>query len=246
MLQDKIALVTGASSGIGAATARALARGGANVIVNHLADTECANTLVDDIIRAGRRAVAYECDVTDSAAVREMIEKLSEDFGEIDILINNAGVSDDSPIWRMTEEQWDKTIAVNLKGCFNTINALAPRLRERKRGCIVNVASINGLRGKFGLANYSASKAGVIGLTKTIARELGKYQVNVNAVAPGFVLTEMTSGVSDEIKERAVAETALGHLGAPEDIANVIVFLCSDSARHITGEVIRVDGGQLA
>jgi len=244
VLKNKVALVTGASSGIGAAIALALAEGGAHVIVNHLQSGAEAGALVGRVEELGRKALAIDCDVSKHGAVSEMVKLAVEEFGRLDILVNCAGVTHDAVVWKMSESDWDAVIDVNLKGCFNLINAVAPHMREQKFGKIVNISSINGLRGKFGQANYAASKAGIIGLTKSVARELGKYQINVNAVAPGMILTEMMANLPEEIKQKALAETALCRLGEPRDVAEVVVFLCSDPARQITGEVIKVDGGQ--
>jgi len=167
-----------------------------------------------------------------------------ESLGRLDLLINNAGINKDGVVWKMTEAQWDAVIDVNLKGCFNFIRAVAPIFKEQKSGKIVNITSINGMRGKFGQANYAASKAGIIGLTKTVARELGKFNVNVNAIAPGMVETEMMRVLPQDVKDKSISETVLERVAQPEDIAHVVTFLCSDYARHITGEVIKVDGGQ--
>jgi 3-oxoacyl-[acyl-carrier protein] reductase len=158
--------------------------------------------------------------------------------------VNNAGISKDGVLWKMDESQWDSVINTNLKGCFNYLRAVSPIFREQKFGKIVNVSSINGMRGKFGLANYAASKAGIIGLTKVAAKELGKYNVNVNAVAPGMIATDLTASISEEAKQQSLSEIVLGHFGKPEDVADLIAFLVSDKAKHITGEVIKVDGGQ--
>ncbi len=245
-LNGQVALVTGASRGIGAATALCLAQRGSDVALNHFNDKSSAEEVATRIRRLGRKVEAFDCDVSDHKLVAIMAKDVIEVFGQVNLLVNNAGISRDSVVWNMSEEQWDQVIDVNLKGCFNTVNALAPHFRERRSGKIVNVSSINAMKGRFGLANYAASKAGMIGLTRALARELGKYNININAVAPGLVLTDLTAGLSDDAKSSSLAETALGRLGEPADIANVIVFLCSDEARHITGEVIRVDGGQLA
>jgi 3-oxoacyl-[acyl-carrier protein] reductase len=158
--------------------------------------------------------------------------------------VNNAGINWDGVIWKMTEEQWDSVLDINLKGYFNYIRAVSPIFREQKSGKIINVTSINGLRGKFGQSNYSASKAGIIGLTKAVARELGKYSVNVNAVAPGLIETDMMKNAEASVREAAMADIVIGRIGQPEEVANVVAFLCTDLARHITGEVIKVDGGQ--
>lgn len=244
-LNGQVALVTGASRGIGAATALCLAQRGSDVALNHFNDKSSAEEVATRIRGLGRKVEAFDYDVSDHKLVAIMAKEVIEAFGQVNILINNAGISRDSVVWNMSEEQWDQVIDVNLKGCFNTVNALAPHFRERRSGKIVNVSSINALKGRFGLVNYAASKAGMIGLTRVLARELGKYNINVNAVAPGLVLTDLTAGLSDDAESSSLAETALGRLGEPADIANVIAFLCSDEARHITGEVIRVDGGQL-
>lgn len=246
-LVGRIALITGASRGIGAAAALSLAKSGADIALNHLNDKQAADEIASAVTALGRKAIAFDCDVSNFENVAQMVTEVQQSFGGLDILINNAGITADSPVWKMSEEQWDKVLDVNLKGCFNTIRAVSPILRdnkEKKYGRIVNVSSINGLRGKFGLANYAASKAGIIGLTNSVARELGKYQVTVNAVAPGFILTDLMSSLPEEIKAAALNETALKKLGEPADIASAISFLCSDGARHITGSVIKVDGGQ--
>jgi len=177
-------------------------------------------------------------------AVQNLVNEVIQEFDHLDILINNAGMNWDGVVWKMTEEQWDKVIDVDLKGTFNFIRAVAPLLREQKSGKIINITSINGLRGKFGQSNYSAAKAGTIGLTKTVAREMGKYNVNVNSVAPGMILTDMFKDLPEEFKQKAADETVFNRLGYPEDVAHVVTFLASDKSRHITGEVIKVDGGQ--
>ncbi|MEK6575706.1 MAG: SDR family oxidoreductase, partial [Chloroflexota bacterium] len=167
-----------------------------------------------------------------------------EKFGRLDILVNNAGANRDGVVWKMTEAQWDEVLDTNLKGYFNYIRAVAPIFKEQASGKIINISSINGLRGKFGQSNYSAAKAGIIGLTKSVARELCKFNVHVNAVAPGLIETDMMKDAPQDVKDKALAEIVLGRLGAPEEVAHVVTFLCSDMARHITGEVIKVDGGQ--
>lgn len=232
--KNKVIVITGGSGGLGLATAAAFAACGASVV---LVDLKQPDALPD-----GYRF--FTVDVSDFENVGKCIAKILAETGKIDCLINNAGISRDATVWRMTEAQWDEVLDVNLKGAFNFIHHVAPHFREKNAGKIVSVSSINGLRGKFGLANYAASKAGLIGLTKTIAKELGRHNVNVNAVAPGYVLTPLTGSLPEKIIESARAETVFDRLGEPKDVANAILFLCSDLSRHITGEVIKVDGGQ--
>lgn len=246
-LSGRVALVTGGSLGIGRATVLALAREGADVAFTYLGTRHQAGEprlVVDDVKQLGRRALAMESDASSYAEAMRVVDDVCEEFGRIDILVNNAGINRDGVLWKMTEEQWDAVIDVNLKGCFNYLRAVSPKFRGQKSGTIVNVSSINGMRGKFGQANYAASKAGIIGLTKSAARELGPSNVTVNAVAPGFVETDMTLTLPENVRRQALQETALGRFARPEDVADVIVFLASGQARHITGEIVRVDGGQ--
>lgn len=243
-LKGKTAIVTGSSMGIGSATALYLARCGANIAINYRTHDTEAKALASRIEKHGSKVIVIQCDVSLFEQADKMVADVIAEFGQLDILVNNAGINRDGVIWKMTEQMWDSVLDTDLKGYFNFIRAAAPNFREHKSGKIVNVTSINGLRGKFGQANYSAAKAGIIGLTKAVARELGKYSVNVNAVAPGMILTDMMADLPDDIKQKAVDETVLGRLGAPEEVASVIAFLCSDEASHITGEVIKIDGGQ--
>ena len=243
-LTGKAAIVTGSSLGIGSATALYLAKCGADVAVNYRKHADEANALADQIRAEGRKALAIKCDVSNHDEVGKMVEQVLAEFGHLDILVNNAGVNWDGVIWKMTEEMWDTVLDTDLKGYFSFIRAVAPHFRGQKSGRIVNVTSINGLRGKFGQANYSAAKAGIIGLTKAVAKELGRASVNVNAVAPGMILTDMMADLPDDVKQKAVDETVLARLGTPEECASVIAFLCSEESRHITGEVIKIDGGQ--
>ena len=243
-LEGKNAIVTGGSLGIGAAIARELGRQGANVALNYRKHDTEAKQVVADIEALGAKGLAIRADVSSFTDAQRMVDEVREKFGGLDILVNNAGINRDGVIWKMTEEQWDQVIDINLKGYFNYCRAAVPIFREQKAGKIVNVTSINGLRGKFGQTNYSASKAGIIGLTKALARELGRASVNVNAVAPGLIETEMMKDAPESVREAALAEIVLGRLGKPEEVAVVVAFLCSEAARHITGEVIRVDGGQ--
>ncbi len=243
-LDGKNAIVTGAGHGIGSAIAIDLAKNGANVaIIDRKHDAE-TDALCSEIVAMGRRALFICADVANFKDAQQAVDKVAREFGSVDILVNNAGVNRDAVIWKITEEQWDDVIAINLKGYFNYIRAVAPLFKEQGSGKIVNVASINGMRGKFGQSNYSAAKAGIIGLTKTVARELAKSNVNCNVVAPGMIETEMMRAVPEEVKQKALAEIMLGRMGQPEDIAWLVTFLCSEKSRHITGEVIKVDGGQ--
>jgi len=243
-LDGKVALVTGGSMGIGTAICLDLAGNGADVALTYRKHGDEAKAIAEKISGMGRKAQTYAVDVSDYEAVQNLAQKIVADFGQLDILINNAGMNWDGVIWKMTEEQWDKVISVDLKGAFNFIRATAPIFREQKSGKIVNITSINGMRGRFGQSNYTAAKAGTIGLTKTVAKELGKSQVNVNAVAPGLIETEMITSMPEDFKQRSRAETAFDRLGTPEEVAHLVTFLCSEKARHITGEVIKVDGGQ--
>ncbi|MGD8305915.1 MAG: SDR family NAD(P)-dependent oxidoreductase [Ignavibacteria bacterium] len=243
-LEGKSAIVTGGSLGIGAAIALKLAEFGANVAINYRKHKDEAEQIVKQIDDMGSKGLVVQADISNFSDAGKMVEETVKDFGGIDILVNNAGINWDGVIWKMTEEQWDSVLNINLKGYFNYVRAVAPIFREQKSGKIVNVTSINGIRGKFGQSNYSASKAGIIGLTKTVAKELGKYSINVNAVAPGLIETDMMKQATDEVRKMAIEEIVLKRIGMPEEVANVVAFLCSEMARHITGEVIKVDGGQ--
>jgi len=243
-LEGKSAIVTGGSLGIGTAIALKLAECGANVAINYRKHKDEAEEVVRQIEAMGRKGLVVQADISNFEEAQKMVDKVRSEFDGIDILVNNAGINWDSVIWKMTEEQWDKVIDVNLKGYFNYIRAVSPIFREQKSGKIVNVTSINGIRGKFGQSNYSASKAGIIGLTKTVARELGKYGINVNAIAPGAIETDMIKEAPENVRQMAIDEIVLKRIGQPEEVSNVVAFLCSELARHITGEVIKVDGGQ--
>lgn len=243
-LQGKAAIVTGGSLGIGRAIALDLATHCADVAINYRKHADEARAVVAEIEQMGRRGLAVQADVASFADAQRMVDTVREKFGRLDILVNNAGVNRDGVVWKMTEAQWDEVLDTNLKGYFNYIRAVAPIFKEQASGKIINITSINGLRGKFGQSNYSAAKAGIVGLTKAVARELGKFNVNVNAVAPGLIETDMMKDAPQDVKDKALAEIVLGRLGAPEEVAHVVTFLCSDMARHVTGEVIKVDGGQ--
>ena len=243
-LEGKSAIVTGGSLGIGTAIALKLAEYGANVAINYRKHKEEAEEVIKKVKEAGRKGLVIQADISVFEDAGKMLDTVIKEFGGLDILVNNAGINWDGVIWKMSEEQWDNVIDINLKGYFNYVRAVAPVFREQKSGKIVNVTSINGLRGKFGQANYSASKAGIIGLTKAVAKELGKYGVNVNAVAPGLIETDMMKNATEEVRKIAIDEIVLKRIGQPEEVANVVAFMCSDLARHMTGEVIKVDGGQ--
>jgi 3-oxoacyl-[acyl-carrier protein] reductase len=243
-LSGKVAIVTGGSRGIGAQIVRTLAKCGADVAFNYVKSEEKAIDLKNEVKAMGRRAFIYKCDVVSYEDAEMMVKEVVANLGGIHILVCNAGVNWDGVLWKMTPEQWNRVISVDLTGTFNFMRAVAPIFKEQNYGKIVNITSINGLRGKFGQTNYSAAKAGVHGLTKAAAKDLGKYGVNVNAVAPGFILTEMGESMPDEFKKIAIEESALKRPGLPEDVANLVAFLVSDLAKHITGEIIKVDGGQ--
>jgi len=246
LLNDKSAIVTGGSQGIGTAISLELAKEGADICLTFRKHEKEAMEVRDQILSMGRKAVAVKCDIASFAEAEAVVKGALEAFGRIDVLVNNAGMNWDGVSWKMSEEQWDRVIEVNLKGYFNFTRHVAPLFKDQKSGKIVNITSINGLRGKFGQTNYSASKAGIIGYTKALAKELGAFNVNVNAVAPGLIETPMLtqSDARDKIVDMAMAEIVLKRVGTPEDLANVVVFLASEKARHITGEVIKVDGGQ--
>lgn len=243
MFNGKVALVTGAARGIGREIALTLAEKGAFVIVNYNGSKEKAQLTVDAIKAAGGNAVSYGCNVADFTACGEMITSLVKEYGHIDILVNNAGITRDNLLMKMSEEDFDKVIDVNLKGCFNTIKHLSRQLLKQKSGKIINISSVTGVMGNAGQANYCASKAGIIGLTKSAARELGSRGITVNAVAPGFIETEMTEVLSDSVREAMKEQILLKRTGAAKEVAGVVAFLASKEADYITGQVISVDGG---
>lgn len=243
MLTGKIALVTGASRGIGKEIAKTLASQGAFVIVNYNGSQAAAEAAVAEIKEAGGDAVAYQCNVSDFTACQTMIDSLIKEYKRIDILVNNAGITRDGLLMRMSEEDFDAVLNTNLKGCFNTIRHMSRYFLKQKSGKIINISSVSGIIGNAGQANYSASKAGVIGLTKSTARELASRGINVNAVAPGFIDTEMTEVLSDSAKEALKAQIPLGRTGQTKDIANAVLFLASEMSDYMTGQTISVDGG---
>lgn len=240
-LNGKTALVTGASRGIGRAIALRLAEDGANVAVIYAGSADKAEAVVNEITALGVNAKAYRCNVADSAAVNETVKAVTNDLGKIDILVNNAGITRDGLMLRMKDEDFDAVLDTNLKGAFNMIRACYSGFIRKKSGRIINISSVSGIMGNAGQANYSASKAGVIGLTKSVARELASRGITCNAVAPGFIQTDMTENLGDN--NPLLNSIPLGRMGKPEDIAAALAFLASDSAAYITGEVLKVDGG---
>jgi 3-oxoacyl-[acyl-carrier protein] reductase len=244
------AIVTGGATGIGRAIALELARHGVHIAFNYLDNgdgrTAAAAERTATELRRMVTVVCRPCDVRDAEAVNAFVNEADQALSGLHILVNNAGIARDRALWRMENEEWKDVVDTNLTGAFNMIRAVTPILRAQQHGKIVNITSVHGLRSEFGLANYAASKAGLIGLTRSAAVELGPSNINVNAVAPGYIrTTRLTDGVSPEVLDRARERTVLGRLGDPHDVANVVVFLCSERARHITGAVIPVDGGHM-
>jgi 3-oxoacyl-[acyl-carrier protein] reductase len=243
-LKDKVALITGGARGIGRAIALLFAKEGADIAIADINIKEAEKTS-QEIAALGRRSLALELDVTASKKVEEAINKILDKLGKVDILVNNAGITKDNLILRMSEQEWDAVLAVNLKGTFNCTKALAKVMIKQRSGRIINIASIIGMIGNPGQSNYSASKAGIIALTKTTAKELSSRNITVNAVAPGFIQTEMTAGLPEDLKQKMLAAIPLGKFGSPEDVAGVCLFLASEDSGYITGQTIVVDGGMV-
>lgn len=241
--ENKIVLVTGAGRGIGASIAKRFASEGAEVIVNYSGNDEAAQKTVDEITATGGQAQKYKCSVNDSESVKVMIDEIIKEFGRIDILVNNAGITKDGLMLRMTDEDFDRVIDVNLKGTFNCTKYVSKYMLKQKSGKIINISSVVGLSGNAGQVNYSASKAGIIGITKSAAKELSSRGITVNAVAPGYVDTDMTKVLSDNIRNEILKNIPLQRMGNMEDISNCVAFLASEDASYITGQVISVDGG---
>lgn len=240
---NKTAVVTGGSRGIGLAIATKLAQGGANIAILYVGDESEGIKAKEELLQYGTKVEQYFCDVSDFEASQKVVEQVIEEFGGIDFLINNAGITRDKLILNMNEKDFDAVIGVNLKGTFNMIKHTYKHFMKKRFGRIVSTSSIVGLNGNAGQANYSASKAGIIGLTKSVAKELAGRGVTANAVAPGYIGTDMTNVLSDKVKDAMKAQIPAKRIGTPEDVANVVAFLCSDEASYVTGEVIRVDGG---
>ncbi|MDP4083003.1 MAG: 3-oxoacyl-[acyl-carrier-protein] reductase [Bacillota bacterium] len=244
-LEGQAALVTGASRGIGREIALELARLGANVAVNYAGSEDKANRVVDEIKALGRDAFAIKCDISNSEEVSFMVKETIDRFGKLDILINNAGITKDNLLMRMKEEEWDDVINTNLKGVFLCTKAVTRQMMKQRSGRIINIASIVGVSGNPGQANYVAAKAGVIGLTKTTAKELASRNITVNAVAPGFISTDMTDKLSEEVKAEMLKQIPLARFGEPKDIAKVTAFLASSDSAYMTGQTLHVDGGMV-
>jgi 3-oxoacyl-[acyl-carrier protein] reductase len=238
----KVVLVTGSSRGIGAAILRAFARNGATCIVNYVADPDGRNKAdADQVAGEINAALSVECNVADAQQVAAMMDQVKQRFGGLDVLVNNAGILRDRTLKKMTSEEWNSVLAVNLGGCFNTIRSALPILRGGGR--VVNISSVAAFGGFFGQANYAASKAGIVALTKVAARELAKQNVTVNAIAPGFIDTDMTKGMPDDVTRKFMEQIPLGRIGTPEEIANVALLLCSPLSNYLTGQVLHVNGG---
>lgn len=243
MLEGKVALVTGASRGIGREIALALAEYGASVVVNYNGSRERAEQVVEQIAQKGGRAIAFQANVADAGEAEALIGECVKEFGRIDILVNNAGITRDNLILKMSAEEFDEVIDTNLKGVFYCMKQASRWMLKQRSGRIINISSISGVIGNAGQANYCAAKAGILGMTKSVARELGSRGITVNAVAPGFIATEMTDKLPDQVREAMVSQIPLRRVGTARDIAEMVAFLASDRAAYITGQTIQVDGG---
>lgn len=244
-LEGKTALITGGSRGIGRAIAVLFAKEGAKVAINYAGNQQAAQGTIDLIRACGGEAIAIQCDVSDGAAVDAMVKQVKEDFGRIDIMVNNAGIARDGLLMRMKEADWDSVMDTNLKGVFHCTKAVSKIMMKQKGGSIVNISSVVGLTGNAGQSNYAAAKAGIIGFTKSIAKELASRGIRVNAVAPGFIGTEMTDILPEEVKKSMIAGIPLGRMAQPEEVAAGVLFLASDNAGYITGQTLHIDGGMV-
>ncbi|MER1984727.1 MAG: 3-oxoacyl-[acyl-carrier-protein] reductase [Solibacillus sp.] len=244
-LENKVAVVTGASRGIGRAIALELAAQGAKVVVNYSGSVAKAEEVVQEIKQIGGEAIAVQANVADADSVQTLMKTAIDTFGSLDILVNNAGITRDNLLMRMKEEEWDDVLNTNLKGVFLCTKAVTRQMMKQRAGRIINISSIVGVAGNSGQANYVAAKAGVIGLTKTCAQELASRNILVNAIAPGFITTEMTDALPEELKEAMLKQIPLARLGQPEDIAKAVAFFASDAANYITGQTLQIDGGMV-
>lgn len=245
MLEGKVAVVTGASRGIGKAIALAFAKEGATVIVNYNGSAAKAEAVVEEICQAGGQAEAVQCNVADFSACETFLADIVKRYKRIDILVNNAGITRDGLLMKMTEEDFDAVIQTNLKGAFNCTKFVSRQMLRQKAGRIINISSVSGIMGNAGQANYSASKAGVIGFTKSLAKEVASRNILVNAIAPGFIDTDMTKVLSDNVKEGINAQIPLKRMGTPKEVAKVVKFLASEDSSYVTGQVINIDGGMV-
>ncbi|NMH71218.1 3-oxoacyl-[acyl-carrier-protein] reductase [Bacillus sp. RO3] len=244
-LEGKVALVTGASRGIGREIALELAREGCNVVVNYSGSEAKANEVVDEIKGLGRNAIAVQCNVSESESVQAMVKETIGQFGAVDILVNNAGITKDNLLMRMKETEWDDVININLKGVFLCTKAVTRQMMKQRNGRIINISSIVGVSGNPGQANYVAAKSGVIGLTKTTAKELAPRGITVNAIAPGFISTDMTDQLPEDVRNEMLKQIPLSRFGDPKDIAKAVTFVASDSAAYMTGQTLHIDGGMV-
>lgn len=245
MLNGKVAIVTGGSRGIGKAIALKLASLGANIVINYRKYNETVEDTLKEIKAKNVEVLGFEADVSDFNSTDKLVKDTLSKFGRIDILVNNAGITKDTLLMRMNEEDFDKVIDVNLKGTFNFVRHITPIMLKQREGKIINISSVVGIVGNAGQLNYASSKAGIIGLTKSLAKEVGSRGITVNAIAPGFIKTDMTDILSDKVKEHINSQIPLKRMGEPEDVANMVAFLASNQASYITGQIINVDGGMV-
>ena len=245
LLDGNVAIITGASRGIGRSVAIELAKAGAKVVINYAGNHAAANEVAEAVKAVGGEALLVQADVANAEAVEQMVKKTMDAFGRIDILVNNAGITRDTLLMRMKEEDWDAVMNTNLKGIFNCTKSVSRIMMKQRNGRIINMTSVVGIMGNAGQANYAAAKAGVIGFTKSMAKELASRNITVNAVAPGFISTDMTAVLSEQVKNDLSSQIPLGRLGTPEDVAGTVLFLTSNAANYITGQTFNVDGGMV-